>query len=42
MKRRDFIINSAIAIGGATLLSGCGKKKFKSEKSSCKKKIHEY
>ena len=29
MKRRDFIINSALAITGATLLSGCGKKEVK-------------
>lgn len=27
MKRREFIINSALAIGGTALLSGCGKKK---------------
>ena len=26
MKRRDFIINSALAVGGAALLAGCGKK----------------
>ncbi len=32
MKRRDFIINSAIAIGGATLLSGCGKKEIQKRK----------
>ena len=29
MKRRDFIINSALAIGGATLFSGCNKKEIK-------------
>lgn len=28
MKRREFIINSAIAIGGAALMSGCGKKEL--------------
>ena len=27
MKRRDFIINSALALGGTALLAGCGKKK---------------
>ncbi len=26
MKRREFIINSALAIGGTALLSGCGKR----------------
>ena len=29
MKRRDFIINSALAVGGAALLAGCGKKEVK-------------
>lgn len=29
MKRREFIINSALAIGGAAFLSGCGKKEVK-------------
>ncbi len=29
MKRREFIINSALTIGGAALLSGCGKKEIK-------------
>ncbi len=29
MKRRDFIINSALAVGGAALLSGCSKKEIK-------------
>lgn len=29
MKRREFIINSALAIGGTALLSGCGKKEIK-------------
>ena len=28
MKRRDFIINSALAIGGTALLAGCGKKEL--------------
>ena len=32
MKRRAFIINSALAIGGAALLSGCGKKEIKKPK----------
>ncbi len=26
MKRREFIINSALAVGGAALLTGCGKR----------------
>ena len=29
MKRREFIINSALAICGAAFLSGCGKKEVK-------------
>ncbi len=29
MKRREFIINSAIAIGGSALLTGCGKNEIK-------------
>ena len=29
MKRREFIINSALTIGGTALLSGCGKKEIK-------------
>ncbi len=29
MKRRDFIINSALTIGGTALLAGCGKKEVK-------------
>ena len=28
MKRREFIINSAIAVGGTALLAGCGKKEI--------------
>ena len=28
MKRREFIINTALAVGGAALLSGCGEKKL--------------
>lgn len=28
MKRREFIVNSALAIGGGVLLSGCGKKEL--------------
>ena len=40
MKRRDFIINSALAIGGAALLSGCGQKKVKkAEKEVVKRKF---
>lgn len=27
MKRREFIINSALAVGGTALLAGCGEKK---------------
>ena len=27
MKRREFIINTALAVGGTALLSGCGGKK---------------
>lgn len=39
MKRREFIINSAIAIGGTALLSGCGEKKLiKSENQVAKRK----
>lgn len=41
MKRRDFIINSALAIGGASLLSGCGKKEIKkSENQVLRRKFH--
>ena len=29
MKRREFIINSALAVGGTALLAGCGKKEVK-------------
>lgn len=29
MKRREFIINSALAVGAAALMSGCGKKEIK-------------
>lgn len=29
MKRREFIIKSALAIGGTALLSGCGKQEIK-------------
>lgn len=29
MKRREFIINSALALGGTALISGCGKKEVK-------------
>ena len=29
MKRRDFIVNSVLAVGGAALLSGCTKKEVK-------------
>lgn len=39
MKRREFIINSALAIGGTALLSGCGQKKLiKSENQVAKRK----
>lgn len=41
MKRRDFIINSALAIGATALLSGCGKKEVKkAEKQVIKRKFH--
>ncbi len=40
MKRREFIINTALAIGGTALLSGCGKKEpYQVRKPSRKKKI---
>ncbi len=40
MKRREFIINSALAIGGTALLTGCGEKKIiLSEKPDCKTQI---
>ena len=39
MKRREFIINSALAIGGMTLLTGCGKKELiKSENQVVRRK----
>lgn len=40
MKRREFIINSALAIGGTALLSGCGKNKelIKAENQVVKRK----
>lgn len=39
MKRREFIINSALAIGGSALLAGCGKKELiKSENQVVKRK----
>lgn len=39
MKRREFIINSALAIGGTALLSGCGKKELiKSENQVVRRK----
>lgn len=42
MKRREFIINSAIAIGGTALLSGCGEKKLiKSENQVAKRKYRD-
>ena len=37
MKRREFIINSALAAGGAALLAGCGKKKLKRPKNKLSK-----
>ena len=40
MKRREFIINSVLAVGGATLLTGCGQKEVqKSEKQVVKRKF---
>lgn len=40
MKRREFIINSVLAIGGTALLTGCGEKKIiLSEKPDCKTQI---
>lgn len=40
MKRREFIINSAIAVGGAALLAGCGKKEIiKKEGEVAKRKF---
>ena len=40
MKRREFIINSALAAGGAALLAGCGKKEVKkAEKQVVKRKF---
>ncbi len=39
MKRREFIISSAVAIGGSALLSGCGNKKLiKSENQVVRRK----
>lgn len=39
MKRREFIINSALTIGGTALLAGCGRKKLiKSENQVAKRK----
>lgn len=39
MKRREFIINSALAIGGTALLAGCGKKELiKSENQVARRK----
>lgn len=32
MKRREFIISSALTVGAAALLSGCGKKEVKKQK----------
>lgn len=41
MKRREFIINSALAIGGTALLTGCGEKKLiKTENQITKRKFH--
>ena len=41
MKRREFIINSALAIGGTALLAGCGKteKPKTTEKQVVKRKF---
>ncbi len=40
MKRRDFIINSAVALGGSALLSGCADKEIKkTEKQVVKRKF---
>lgn len=42
MKRREFIINSAIAIGGTALLSACGEKKLiKSENQVAKRRYRD-
>ncbi len=42
MKRREFIINSALAIGGTALLTGCGEKKLiKAENQVTKRKFHD-
>lgn len=39
MKRREFIINSALAVGGTALLAGCGEKKIiKSENQVARRK----
>ncbi len=41
MKRRDFIINSTLAIGAAALFSGCNKKEIKkSENQIVRRKFH--
>ncbi len=42
MKRREFIINSALAIGGTALLSACGEKKLiKSENQVAKRRYRD-
>ena len=43
MKRREFLINSAIAVGGTALFSGCGKqnKLIKSENQVVKRKFRD-
>lgn len=41
MKRREFIINSALAVGGTALLAGCGKRDvITKEGQICKRKFH--
>lgn len=40
MKRREFLVNSAIAIGGTAILTGCGKKEVKNaEKQVIRRKF---
>ena len=42
MKRREFIINSAIAVGGTALLAGCGKRDvIHKEGQICKRKFRD-
>lgn len=42
MKRREFIINSALAVGGAALLTGCGKREVITRDGQiCKRKFQD-